>query len=477
MKTIEALHAEWQKLQPLSPENQKKLDQKFMLDFNFNSNHLEGNTLTYGQTKLLLIFGDTTGDAKLRDYEEMKAHNVGLELVKREALDKMRPMTESFIRELNRTILVENFWKAAKTPNGEDTRMEVQVGTYKTRPNSVITATGEEFEYASPQDTLAMMADLVTWYNAEEEKGALSPLELAALFHYRYIRIHPFEDGNGRIARLLVNYILHRHGYPMVVVRSDDKESYLRILHQCDVRVGLQPADGANASLEQIKPFADYLGTQLQHALELGIKAAKGENLEEADDLDKKLALLKQEIEAEDSENELKIKLTPLVITDCYHKWGKELFTKLAKIAVKFNEFYNEPNHNITYNIDGKGRNFSFNSVVDLTDLDREMDAWLTGNEIQNASLILNTSFGAFKKGGTDPFSCIYRVIVNFTVYYFTIDVEYFDTKTTNKTTMNFVEKRLLHKLVTTEEIKEINDIWGETFLNHLTYYRSQLKK
>jgi Fic family protein len=295
MKTIEALHAEWQKLQPLSPENQKKLDQKFMLDFNFNSNHLEGNTLTYGQTKLLLIFGDTTGDAKLRDYEEMKAHNVGLELVKREALDKTRPLTESFIRDLNRTILVENFWKAAKTPNGEDTRMEVQVGAYKTRPNSVITATGEEFEYASPQDTPVLVSDLVAWYNAEEEKGALSPLELASLFHYRYIRIHPFEDGNGRIARLLVNYILHRHGYPMVVVRSDDKESYLRILHQCDVQTGLQPADGANASLSQIKPFTDYLGTQLQRALELGIKAAKGESIEEADDFTKRLSLLEKE--------------------------------------------------------------------------------------------------------------------------------------------------------------------------------------
>lgn len=59
-------------------------------------------------------------------------------------------------------------------------------------------------------ETAALMADLVEWYNEEEAKGKLSPVELAALFHYRYIRIHPFEDGNGRIARLIVNYILAR---------------------------------------------------------------------------------------------------------------------------------------------------------------------------------------------------------------------------------------------------------------------------
>lgn len=82
---------------------------------------------------------------------------------------------------------------------------------YKTRPNSVITRYGDRFEYASPQETPALMADLVGWYNEEEQKGNLSPIELAALFHYRYIRIHPFEDGNGRIARLMVNYILSRH--------------------------------------------------------------------------------------------------------------------------------------------------------------------------------------------------------------------------------------------------------------------------
>lgn len=102
------------------------------------------------------------------------------------------------------------------------------------------------------------MTDLVDWYNQEERRGLLSPVELAALFHYRYIRIHPFEDGNGRIARLLVNFILTRHDYPMVVVRSRNKQAYLEALHQTDLTVGPVPSDGAHAELKDIGPFLKY---------------------------------------------------------------------------------------------------------------------------------------------------------------------------------------------------------------------------
>ena len=303
---VEQLYNEWQSLQPLKPEDRKRLDDKFMLEFNYNSNHLEGNTLTYGQTKLLLFFGETSGSANFKDYEEMKAHNVGLKMMKEEAMDKERSLSEAFIRQLNKTILVQHYWKDATTQSGDKTRIEIKVGEYKSRPNSVLTATGEVFDYASPEETPAFMTSLVSWYNEEERKGELSPVELAALLHYRYIRIHPFEDGNGRIARLLVNYVLHKNGYPMLVVRSEDKENYLRILHQCDVEVGLTPSDGANAPLEKIQPFVDYLYEQLGSALTLCIKAAKGESIEEDGDFSKQLKLLAREAKqkAEKAEKE-----------------------------------------------------------------------------------------------------------------------------------------------------------------------------
>ncbi len=294
MTEIERLHKEWTELQPLSDEDRKRLDQKFMLEFNYNSNNIEGNTLTYGQTKLLLMFGETSGDAKLRDYEEMKAHNVGLKLMIREAKDYNRPLTEGFVRELNSKILVEDFYKAQITDIGIN-RYKVRVGQYKTRPNSVITITGELFDYASPEETPALMSDLISWYNEEENEGKLSPVQLAALFHYRFIRIHPFEDGNGRIARLLVNYILLRHNYPMIIVESRDKDNYLTSLHKCDIYIGLNPSDGANATIEQIEPFLGYTIDLVEHALKISIRAAKGESIEEDDDFAKQIALLEQE--------------------------------------------------------------------------------------------------------------------------------------------------------------------------------------
>lgn len=299
MEKVKQLYKEWLALQPLKPEDQKRLDDKFRLEFNYNSNHLEGNTLTYGQTKLLLLFDETSGNAAMKDYQEMKAHNVGLEMVRQYAADPERTLTESFIRELNRTILVQNYWKDAVTAGGQSTRMEVKVGEYKSRPNSVITVTGEKFDYASVEETAAFMSDLVCWYNEAVEEGRLSPVELAAVLHYRYIRIHPFEDGNGRIARLLVNYVLLRGGYPMIVIKSKDKANYLRILHQCDVEVGLTPSDGATASLEKIQPFVDYLQEQLIRALQMSIRAAQGESIEDEDDFEKKVALFKRKLDTE----------------------------------------------------------------------------------------------------------------------------------------------------------------------------------
>ena len=249
---------EWNALQPLSDRDREMLSRRFTIDFNYNSNHIEGNTLTYGQTEILLMFGKIVGEADVRDVHEMTASNVGLKMMKEEAQLKDTPLTQHFIRTLHKTLLREDYTVYRNLPGGVQTSYVIHAGQYKTRPNSVITRYGERFEYATPEETPALMSDLVDWYNDAERSGKFTPIELAAIFHYRYIRIHPFEDGNGRIARLMVNYILTRHDYPMIVVRSRKKKEYLEALHRTDLTVGAAPSLGAHASKRDIQQFLTY---------------------------------------------------------------------------------------------------------------------------------------------------------------------------------------------------------------------------
>jgi Fic family protein len=194
----------------------------------------------------------------VRDVQEMTASNVGLKMMTEEARVKELPLTQNFIRTLHQILLREDYTVYRDLPGGVQTSYTVHAGQYKTRPNSVITRYGDHFSYASPEETPGLMTDLVDWYNKAEKEGKLSPVELAALFHYCYIRIHPFEDGNGRIARLMVNFILTRHNYPMIVVRSRKKSEYLDALHQADIEVGPVPSDGAYAEIKDIRPFLKY---------------------------------------------------------------------------------------------------------------------------------------------------------------------------------------------------------------------------
>ena len=258
MSKIEDVYSRWQALQPLSDSLRNRLNRKFTIEYNYNSNHIEGNTLTYGQTELLLLFGRVSGEGELKDFVDMKASQVGLKMMTEEATTSQMPLTQNFIRQLHKTLLREDYTVYRNLPGGMYTSFVIHAGQYKTRPNSIITRYGDRFEYASPEETQALMKDLVDWYNEAEQEGKLSPVELAGLFHYRYIRIHPFEDGNGRIARLLVNYILARHGWPMIVVRSRKKADYLEALHQADLEVGSEPSIGAHASLSKIRKFMKY---------------------------------------------------------------------------------------------------------------------------------------------------------------------------------------------------------------------------
>ena len=280
-KKIDTLFKEWQGLCPLKEEYKQSFDQKLRLELNYNSNHMEGNTLTYGETELLLVFGRCDGGHLEKDYMEMKAHDIALEKIKEFANDKNRPLTEGDIRNLNKIILKEPFLTKAQTPDGKETSKEIVPGQYKTQPNHVRTSTGEIFKFSEPEEVPMKMQELMKWFKKEFNDKKLSISLFLAELHHRFILIHPFDDGNGRIIRLWINYVLIRLGYPPLVIKSKDKDNYLLALNKADTK--------------DMDSLAVYLGRVLIKWLEIGIKAAKGKSIEEISDVDKEVDLFIKE--------------------------------------------------------------------------------------------------------------------------------------------------------------------------------------
>ncbi|MCW5234479.1 Fic family protein [Verminephrobacter eiseniae] len=324
LSKIDQLYAALKNLLPMRPEFQVKLDKKLRLEFNYNSNHMEGNTLTYGETELLLIFDQTQGSHTHREYEEMKAHDVALALVKEWAADKERPLTESNIKNLNQIILVKPFWKDATTPDGQRTRRQIKVGDYKEFPNSVRLDNGEIFEYASVLDTPILMGELMEWYRSEEEKKELHPVALAALLHYKLVCIHPFDDGNGRISRLLMNYVLLKNDWPPVVIKSAEKRNYLSALNRADAGY--------------VDDFVKYIAQQLEWSLELSSKAANGESIEEPDDFDKEISLIAKKIEVISGVHLKSRKAIHALWNACLHSLIEKYLNRFSSMDKLFNE-------------------------------------------------------------------------------------------------------------------------------------------
>ena len=273
---IDNLQKEIESLRPLDSDTLGRIEQRFRIDWNYHSNNIEGNSYDYGETKAFLLHGITAGGKPLRDSLEIRGHNeaiLGLE----ELIQSETPLTEHTIREIHKKILGgEAYPIAAETSEKKSTRKMVVPGRYKQEPNHVRTATGETFYFTEPVAVPAEMRELVEWYREEEAKKELHPVVLASLLHYRFVRIHPFDDGNRRIARILMNLVLMKHSYPVAILRTEDKKNYYWALQQ---------ADGGD-----LDAFVSYIAKQEIASQELWIRGARGES---PDDLDKEIVAFK----------------------------------------------------------------------------------------------------------------------------------------------------------------------------------------
>lgn len=468
---VDALIAELKACSAITAVNKQKLDKKFRLEFNFNSNHLEGNTLTYGETELLLIFGDTRGNHSMREYEEMKAHDVAYQLVEDWASDKEDVLTEQKIKELNEIILVKPFWKEAITPDGQATRREILIGDYKKFSNSVRLENGEIFEYASPMDTKILMSELIDWYRSE--KDTIHPVTLAAMLHYKFVRIHPFDDGNGRISRLLMNYVLLNNSLPQVIIKSKDKTNYLRALHLADVG--------------DFSAFIEYVAKQLVWSLELSIKANKGESVEEEDDLDKEISVFKKQL----VKNDKLVSRNNKDVSTIYINSIRPLFRFLLNKLTNFDDLFDERTVYNVFDFDKKdkllwyddleGFDEFFDQVIyyyklsDKVDSDEHTDEeydelrTLEYDEHRKDvhSLYLSVNYKGFKNNGTNTFAAKSELYVFFNQYSYVV------TKYGQNQDYDHFVKKLYTEVLTKEEIDTVVKALISDFLNRI---RSSIK-
>ncbi len=282
IKKVDTKRAELDSLRPIKVEYMEKIKEKLSLDFNYYSNKIEGNTLTQGETNSLIRLGMNATIAKnQRDIQEMMGHIdavTDLEFFK-EKFDKFKhcaPISQLIIKNLHSKIFVKDLVKQS-IQDGMVRTAVLKAGEYKQFENSVMQKDGTIFKYISAHETPSLMTDLVDWYNNNINK--LHPVILATMFHYKFIRIHPFGDGNGRMARLLMNYILQSAGYSIVIVTSDDRDNYISKLDLTNNNF-TDDLEFINSELpNDFEPFLTYICKLELEYLDLMIRGAKGDSI------------------------------------------------------------------------------------------------------------------------------------------------------------------------------------------------------
>jgi len=207
------------RLRPVSREALANLEHYYDIELTYTSNAIEGNTLSPVETTLVIEQGVTIGGKPLKDHLEALDHYDAIRYV-RELARQTERLTEGDVRNLHRLVMQRSSPDIA--------------GRYANLARYVRTETGRH-AFPSPAEIPALMGDFAAWLATAPDTP-----DTAFVAHCRVVDIHPFNDGNGRTARLLMNLILIRAGYPPVAVRPEDRLDYIRGLQQAQVGQGAE---------------------------------------------------------------------------------------------------------------------------------------------------------------------------------------------------------------------------------------------
>lgn len=207
---------------PLAKEELKSLDDYFRVGFTYSSNALEGNTLTISETKIILEDGITVGGRLLKDCYEAVGHGAAYDFMLELARQQDMRITEETIKTLHKLF----YQKVDADQSGEYRTIQVYIS-------------GTEYIPPSPEEVPQLMKHLAD--QIRSSRSTLHPIELAAMAHKRLVDIHPFVDGNGRTARLLMNLILVNAGYGVVSIPPIWRNDYINALSASRQQNDMEP--------------------------------------------------------------------------------------------------------------------------------------------------------------------------------------------------------------------------------------------
>lgn len=212
LEKIERMRLEYKNvLSSLSPNQSKDLFDRFTTNFTYESNALEGNSLTLKDVAIVIFENAVIDGKSLREIYETRNSREVVDLI----LKKKLRVSEKDVLKMH-SILVRD----RGTKEG-----------YKTLPNYIH---GRELATTAPETVPEEMNCLFSWF--KENQDVMHPLQLAAHLHGRFEKIHPFEDGNGRVGRFLINVVLVSAGYPPLIIRKTQRVSYFNALEDFDRR-------------------------------------------------------------------------------------------------------------------------------------------------------------------------------------------------------------------------------------------------
>ena len=188
----------------------KQLKKDLNIKWTYNSTGIEGNSYTLNQTRILLAEGITIGGKRLVEHLEIIGHSEAIEYLE-DIIENNVELTEREIKNIHSLVTkdIEN----------------VNSGAYR---NNAVYISGSKHIPPQPYLVSEKMEELMLWYNNESKN--IHPIERAAILHGEFVSIHPFIDGNGRTARLLLNFELMKNNYPAIIIEIEEREKYFDAL-------------------------------------------------------------------------------------------------------------------------------------------------------------------------------------------------------------------------------------------------------